>query len=201
MTYAEHMAELLRREGGAGASRLRRHVRTALEKNGLRLNHRAFLRALRGGVLSGLWHREGDGTYRPGADPDRAAKMAPCHRSAMEAVREERLLFRATVGRRGFARGQKNCRTVLLKDITKAGENTVLTDHAWMRNSPFQHLPEGSRVRFCARVRMYAKGGGLDYRFFFPTKVVRVDDSPCTVSSSDSTTGSSEAAGGRGGLA
>ena len=175
MTYAEHMAALLRREPcGASASRLRRHVREALERGGARLDHRAFLRALRGGVLSGAWHRGPGGAYRPGLDPDRAAKMAPAHRGALGEVREERLHFRATVGRRGFARGRKNCKTVLLRDITKAGEEQVLTDHAWIRNAPFAHLDEGARVRFCARVRMYAKAGGWDYRFYYPTQVVAV---------------------------
>ena len=176
MTYAEHMGALLDRRGAAGASasQLRRHLREALRGGERGLDHRAFLRALRGGVLSGEWHRGGDGLYRRGLDPDQHRKWAPAHRAAMGAVREERLFFRATVGRRGFARGRKNCRTVLLTQVTKAGEEDVLTDHTWIRNAPFADHPEGARVRFCARVRMYAKAGGFDYRFYYPTQVSRV---------------------------
>ena len=64
------------------------------------------------------------------------------------------------------------CRTVLLRQLTKAGEDEVLTDHAWLRNSAFEGIPEGAAVRFCARVRMYRKQGDKrDYKFFYPTQV------------------------------
>lgn len=173
LTYAHCIQQALReRPTGHTLGSLYRSVRTLRGS----VDRSALVRALRSGVMVGTWHRleapkQGGGrTYRLG--PEERPDMAEQHRTELAPLREERLHFRAVVGRRGFERGRKNCRTVLLRQLTKAGEDEVLTDHAWLRNSAFEGIPEGAAVRFCARVRMYRKQGDKrDYKFFYPTQV------------------------------
>ena len=172
-TYAHCVQQALReRPTGHTLGSLYRSVRTLRGS----VDRSALVRALRSGVMVGTWHRleapkQGGGrTYRLG--PEERPDMAEQHRTELAPLREERLHFRAVVGRRGFERGRKNCRTVLLRQLTKACEDEVLTDHAWLRNSAFEGIPEGAAVRFCARVRMYRKQGDKrDYKFFYPTQV------------------------------
>ena len=146
---------------------LKRRVR---QHYGARYNHTAFVRGLRRGMDQGVLHREGD-AFRAGPSP---LNLVENCRQVGE-LREERLFFRARVGRKGYERGRRNARTVLLHDVRKAGEDAIIADHAWVRcTGGFQDVPLDAHVRFCARVRVYRKVGGHDYKFFYPNQVEAV---------------------------
>lgn len=170
MTYLAVVLQGVPRGSRSGSSwpALKKHVRAHY---GSDYNHSAFIRALRRGVDQGVLRNEA-GRITAGST---ALQLAAGSRQVGE-LREERLFFRARVGRRGYERGRRNAQTVLLHDVTKAGEDAMVADHAWVRcTGGFQAVAQGAHVRFCARVRVYRKSAGHDYKFFYPTHVEEVE--------------------------
>lgn len=101
----------------------------------------------------------------------------------------ERRRFRARFERFGKKAGYNGYSetTVLLRDITDASTNELLTDHSWFaytRGFEKLKLEENVVIEFEARVKKYAKGYvnknyGInrrthDYKLSHPTKIVIV---------------------------
>jgi hypothetical protein len=157
---------------------LRQHVKRMVVSDRRRYNNRAYVAAIRRGVLTGVLERGGGGggsilAVRGGPPPPDGARMCAGHRSTAGQHRERRLEFTAVVGRRGYKRGSRGVVTVLLTRVRSVDAGAdVRMDHVWVvEGSSFAACREGDRVRFDARVRLYHKSGGMDYKLFYPTKV------------------------------
>lgn len=108
-------------------------------------------------------------------------------RNQLKAIDGERLRFTARIERFGTKRGWKGKseRTVLLRDIRKDGDDTIVTDHLWFtagKTWSADGVAPGAIVSFDARVGIYEKGYkghredvmtsfGTDYRLERPTRL------------------------------
>ena len=149
------------------------------DRTGKSYNNRAYVSAIRRGILAGRLKRTPDGCIvthsldMPQQSLPHENGMCENYRASVEHCRERRMDFVATVGRRGYKRGSKGVITVLLTHIRPVhGDESVHIEHAWVAEGrSFVPFVTGDRVQFNARVRLYHKAAGLDYQLFYPTKV------------------------------
>ena len=107
-------------------------------------------------------------------------------RSKLAATEGERKTFTARVERFGKKPGYTGYseETILLREVKDDATGEVVTDHLWFTYSKgfeVARVKEGSRIRFDARVKSYAKGyvnhalgahhKKRDYRLSHPTKI------------------------------
>ena len=167
MTYFDLILQTLEQRSPQPFTQLKRYVQLHQQP----YHHPAFIAAIRRGIMRDIIHRTPQGHIKLGGQ---ALRMVTDARTAVHHLREQRQTFHATIGRRGFARGRKNCRTVLLEHVTTP-TGDLLCDHAWVHlTKGFQPTQQGDRVSFQARVRAYAKRGGHDFKLFFPTQVTTI---------------------------
>lgn len=150
--------------------------RMARKHTGKPYNHRAFVAAIKRGMMRGKLMRDVHGHIGTCAGPlcpPPSSDMHGDYRACAEHHREERMEFSAVVGRRGFKRGSKGVVTVLLTDVCSlCPTDGICINHAWVSEGvSFANVQEGDVVRFAARIRLYPKVGGMDYKLFYPAHV------------------------------
>ncbi len=109
-------------------------------------------------------------------------------RHTLQALDHERFTVEATFTRFGTKPGWRGAslRTILLTDVRRAADASLLTDHLWFvcgKTFDRLHLHPGDRIRFDARVTAYEKGyhgrraeatgeawSAIDYRLERPTQ-------------------------------
>ncbi|ODH02584.1 hypothetical protein A4S05_23525 [Nostoc sp. KVJ20] len=105
-------------------------------------------------------------------------------------INQVRTRFRAKVERFGCRENHFTNRledTILLKDVTKADDTQILTDHVWFsvgKQIQSLNLKPGDIIEFDARVDEYVKGyfnynkcidnRELDYNLSYPTKFLKI---------------------------
>ena len=142
-------------------------------------NNRAYIAAIKRGLLRGSLARDTGGNIcLANSSFDRSASNIMCdaYRQTAETHREQRVEFKAVVGRRGFKYGSKGVPTRLLLHVqSQQSDKGIHMDHAWVTEGrSFSPFREGDVILFNARVRLYRKKSGLDYKLFYPTNVRRL---------------------------
>ena len=190
-TYLDDIEGILsvaeRREMAMGA------IKRMLKKKRVPFSYPAFKAAIRRGKDKGVLRVERKGAAPPGGEESAYAadggrtmvalgaeplegRMAGAFREQLQGRREERARFEGTVERFGFKRGGKGQMTVLLRSVVCLSDDDRArippVDHVWMNKTKgFERATKGDKIRFYARVRMYKKREGYDYRLFYPTGV------------------------------
>lgn len=155
---------------------VKNELRSCYPKYQKTFNNRAYIAAIRRGVLKGVLKRDSDGDIcllQNSCVKPANSLMCDAYRKTAENHREERIAFRAVVDRRGFKVGGKNVPTVLLTSVESCeNDKRIIIDHVWVSEGrSFEPFHKGDIILFNARVRLYQKKSGMDYKLFYPTNV------------------------------
>ena len=173
-TYLDKIERIIRQNPmeSHSFSSLRKDVK---RQSGVTYNNRAYIAAIKRGFMKGTLVRRDSVNISLGMPTTKptAKRMCDAYRASAERHREKRVVFSAIVGRRGFKRGSKGVVTVLLTHVKSVFlDECIDIDHVWVSEGlSFAPFEMGDLIRFSARVRLYVKRGGLDYKLFYPTNV------------------------------